>query len=151
MFILAASLLTAPCNSHPQYALQPIVAYGSVTHAGSVYRASAHLHFRLIQKTPTLIPSVDPGLLDHAQGHYIIARRVAQSSTGNVQSTGSSAAQARARLHQAITRLTFDSQSELTREEHVYDSVTENGAAQSQGPQYGFPGGPDAHDICAPQ
>lgn len=151
MFILAASLLTAPCNSHPEYALQPIVSYGPVTRAGSVYRASAHLRFRLIEKTPALIPSVDPGLLDHVQGHYIIARRVAQSSTGSVQSTGNTAALARTRVRQAIARVTSDAQSELLREERVYESVTENGAAQSQGPQYGFPGGPDAHEICAQQ
>ncbi|HZZ65596.1 MAG TPA: hypothetical protein VFE17_08870 [Candidatus Baltobacteraceae bacterium] len=149
MFILAVTLLTAPCNSHPQYALQPVISYGSVAHAGAVYRASAHLRFRLVEKTPALIPSVDPGLLDHVQGHYIIARRVAQSSTGTVQATGNTAAQARVRLRQAIERMTSDSQNELLREEHVYESVTENGAAQSQGPQYGFPGGPDARETCA--
>lgn len=147
--MLAVSLLTAPCNSHPQYALQPVISYDAVARSGAVYHASARLRFRLVQKTPALIPSADPGLLDHVQGHYVIARRVVQSSTGTVQATGNTAAQARLRLRQAIARMTSDSQNELFREEHVYDSVTENGAAQSQGPQYGFPGGPDARETCA--
>lgn len=149
MFIFIAAVLTAPCNAHPTYALKPVVRYGALTRSGGGYRASASLRFQLVEKTPALIPSVDPGLLDHVRGHQIIAQRVAQSSTGTVQSTGNSPAQARERLHAAITRMTFDSQNELLREERVYDSVTENGASQSQGPMYGFPGGPDARDTCA--
>jgi hypothetical protein len=96
-----------------------------------------------------MITSVDPGLLDHVRGHQIIAQRVARSSVGTVRSAGASNAQARVRLQQAVTRLTNDAQKELDREEHVYDTVTNYGSAQSQGPVYGFPGGPDAHDTCA--
>lgn len=149
--LFLAAILSAPCNAHPVYALQPIISYSKIKRAGITYRARATLHFKIVEKTPALIPSVDPGLLDHVRGHQIIAQRVARSSFGTVQATGTSDAQARARLHDALTRLTDDAQTELLREEHVYDSVTENGASQSQGPLYGFPGGPDAHDTCAQQ
>jgi len=44
--------------------------------------------------------------------------------------------------------LARDVNAEYARQVHVYDAVTENGRAQSQGPAYGFPGGPDANAYC---
>jgi hypothetical protein len=147
--IILAAVLSAPCNAHPVYVLEAVVSAPRAQRDGRVYRASANFGFHVVEKTPAMISSVDPGLLDHVRGRQIIAQRVARSSVGSVRAAGSSADQARARLQQAIVRLTSDAQKELDREEHVYESVTENGAAQSQGPVYGFPGGPDAHDSCA--
>lgn len=149
MILLLAAILNAPCNADPVYILEPQVSAVAVRSAGQGYLASAQLEFRIVERTHAVISSKDPGLQDHARGHRTIAQRVAQSSVGSVRATGNSAAQARMRLQQAITRLADDAQRELYREEHVYDSVTENGAAQSQGPVYGFPGGPDARDTCA--
>jgi hypothetical protein len=147
LFILAV-ITTTPCNAHPVYALRPVVTPVRVQHTAGSYTAMANLTFKVVETKPAMITSVDPGLLDHVRGHQIIAQRVARSSIGSVRATGSSAAQARARLKQAVSRLTSDSQKELDREDHVYETVTENGAAQSQGPVYGFPGGPDAHELC---
>lgn len=148
LFFLAA-LISRPCNIHPVYVLQPVVRSVRVQREGKIYRATAQLTFTLKEKTPAVLTSVDPGLLDHVRGHQIIAQRVARSSSGNVTAEGSSASQARSRLNSGVTQTQRDLSKELDREEHVYDSVTQNGAAQSQGPLYGFPGGPDARDSCA--
>lgn len=149
LFVFLAAVLATPCNAHPVYVIKAVRGAVTVKRAANGYIASTKLSFRIVETTPAVIASVDPGLLDHVRGHQIIAQRVARSSVGSVRSDGNSDAQARARLQQGIHRLTNDVNRELTREEHVYDSVTENGAAQSQGPVYGFPGGPDAHDPCA--
>jgi hypothetical protein len=146
--ILLAALLDAPCNAHPVYELKPVVSARRFQASRGGYLATAHLAFRISERTPALIASVDPGLLDHVRGHQLIAQRVSRSSIGNVRATAGTRSAASMRLAQAVLRLTNDAQRELDREEHVYDAVTENGAAQSQGPVYGFPGGPDAHDTC---
>jgi hypothetical protein len=146
---LAAALLAAVCNANPVYGLKPVVGAVSVRAAGSGYRAAAHVAFDLVKKAPAVVNSTDPGMLAHIRGAQIVAERVARSSNGVIEGFGSTQAQARERLHAAIARVQADLGKELDREEHVYDSVTENGAAQSQGPAYGFPGGPDAHDPCA--
>jgi hypothetical protein len=147
--ILIAALVSGPCNIHPVYVLQPVLRNVGVVRDGKIYRASAQLTFSVREKTPAVITSVDPGLLDHVRGHQVIAQRVARSSIGTIRAEGNSAAQARARLSDGAARTQRDLSKELDREERVYDSVTQNGAAQSQGPMYGFPGGPDARDSCA--
>lgn len=150
IMLLLGVLLAAACNAHPAYAVQPAVTDVRVVRAAShAYRAAARVRYSLRTTAPAMIPSVDPGLLDHVQGHLIVAQRVINSSEGEVSANGSSAAQARARLNQTIARMRADLQSELMREERAYDNVTANGAQQSQGPAYGFPGGPDAHSPCA--
>lgn len=148
--LLPAVLLAAACNAHPAYAAQPVVTNVRLVRAGRVYHASARIRFTLRTTAPAMIPSVDPGLLDHVQGHMIVAQRVIRSSDGTVNANGSSAALARARLNQTIARMRTDLQNELMREERAYDNVTANGASQSQGPSYGFPGGPDVHSPCVP-
>lgn len=148
LFILAV-LTSRPCNIHPVYVLQPVVRSVHVHHDGKIYRATAQLTFAVKEKSPAVLTSIDPGLLDHVRGHQIIAQRVARSSGGQVTAEGSSASQARSRLNSGVAQTQRDLSKELDREEHVYDSVTQNGAAQSQGPLYGFPGGPDARDSCA--
>jgi hypothetical protein len=149
MLILAAQLLTAPCNAHPAYAVQPVVTNVRVVRRASGYLASASVRFTLKTTQPALLPSVsDPGLLQHVQGHLTVAHRVIRSSDGTVKANGSSAAQARARLKQTVAHMRSDLQNELLREERAYDNVTANGTAQSQGPSYGFPGGPDVHSPC---
>lgn len=150
MLFLAALLAAAPCNAHPQYAVQPVVSRVHIARrAGGTYVATAQLRFTLQVREPAILPSVgDPAVLQHVHGHQIVAQRVVRSSGGNVQANGSSAAQARVRLNQAITRMRSDLQNELVREEQAYDNVTANGASQSQGPSYGFPGGSDMQSPC---
>jgi hypothetical protein len=146
--LILAALVSRPCNIHPVYVLQPVLTHVQVQRSGSAYSASAQLTFSIREKTPAMIKSVDPGLLDHVRGHQIIARRVARSSGGTIRASGNSPAQARSRLRDGVAQTQRDLSKELDREERVYDSVTQNGAAQSQGPVYGFPGGLDAHDSC---
>lgn len=146
--ILVAAILGGPCNAHPQYALRPVVTTVRAQRVGKSYTASASLTFRIVEVKAAMISSVDPGLLDHVRGHQIVAQRVSRSSNGTVRAAGTSAGQARSRLQQTVARLTSDAQRELDREEQVYDSVTNFGSSQSQGPLYGFPGGPDARDTC---
>jgi hypothetical protein len=146
--LLLAALLAAPCNAHPSYTVQPVVTRVRTTRGGRSYVVSAQLRFTLKQSTPAIIPSVDPGLLNHVQGHLIVARRVIASSGGHVEANGSSPSQARAHFNQTVAQMRGDLQKELAREEQAYDNVTQNGAAQSQGPAYGFPGGEDVHSPC---
>jgi hypothetical protein len=47
-----------------------------------------------------------------------------------------------------VAALTRDANIEYARQAHIYDTVTENGRAQNQGPAYGFPGGPNASVSC---
>ena len=149
MVVLLAALIAAACNPNPIYTLKPVVTQTSVHRDGSSYRASAHIAFKAVEEKAAVVHSKDPGLIAHVRGHGIIANRVALSSNGVVQASGNTSQQARSRLHDGITRMQSDLAKELAREERVYDTVTENGAAQSQGPTYGFPGGPDSHDPCA--
>lgn len=148
MLVLAA-LLTAPCNAHPVYDVVAKVSAVHVARRAHSYVARAQLRFVLRQTVPAVIPSVDPGLLEHVQGHLTVAQRAVRSSGGSVQANGTTAAQARERLNAAVARMRSDLQKELLREERAYDNVTNYGAAQSQGPAYGFPGGPDARSPCA--
>lgn len=150
MMLFLAALFVSPCNIHPVYVLHPVVKNVTVRRTGSTYRAGATLTFAIREKVPAVLTSIDPGLLDHVRGHQIIAQRVARSSADSVRASGTTDAQARAHLNDALRRITLDLSKELDREERVYDSVTENGAAQSQGPVYGFPGGPDATQTCGP-
>ena len=146
--LLLAALLAAPCNAHPTYAVAPVVSHERVVRRPGGYVASADVRFTLHTVNPALIPSVDPGLLQHVQGHLIVAQRVVHSSDGTIDANGASASQARARLGETVKRMRTELQNELMREERAYDNVTANGASQSQGPSYGFPGGPDVHSPC---
>ena len=148
MLFLLGGLLTAPCDIHPVYALVPKVSAIRVVRIAARYRASTTISFGVKQTREAVIPSVETGLLDHVRGHEIVAHRVARSSNGHLEANGASAAQAKARLQRTIHDLTADQNSELLREERAYDNVTENGASQSQGPAYGFPGGPDVQDAA---
>src|SRR5579872_7374134 len=143
MFFAAAQM---PCNIHPVYDLVPIATPARVVRVDGKYRASAVLSFHVREVQRALIVTVETGVLDHVRGHQLIASRVARSSGGKVTANGATATQARAQLARAIRTLTADENSELTREERAYDTVTENGAAQSQAPSYGFPGGQDVQD-----
>ncbi|HET7815537.1 MAG TPA: hypothetical protein VFL13_14315 [Candidatus Baltobacteraceae bacterium] len=144
MVFLAAALL---CGSHPVYALRAIVSPVAIRREAGEYRASASLRFEIVPKPATPHTS-DRGFNDHVRGHQIIAQRVARSSIGSTQATGKTAAEARSQLLRAIAQMSLDAQKELDREERVYDSVTEDGQAQDQAPQYGFPGGANAKDRC---
>lgn len=138
--VLAAALL---CAAHPVYALKAVVSAVAVRRDGNAYRASASLRFTIV--TTSHAP---PSASAHARGHYVIAQRVAQSSIGRFESTAPGARAARAQVLRAIAQMTADAEHELRREERVYDSVTEDGAAQNLGPQYGFPGGANLRDPC---
>ena len=149
--LLLAALAGPVCDAHPVFALRPVASAARVARAGSGYQAAAQLHFTVTQRSRPFALPTDAGLRAHIEGHRTIAERIARSSADSVRAAGASAAQARTRLHDAIARIESDLAKELDREEHVYDTVTENGAAQSQGPMYGFPGGPDARDTCLPR
>lgn len=151
VLLLLVTLASAVCDAHPVYALRPVVGAAHLSRAGAGYQAAAQLHFTVTQRTGGGALPADPGLHAHIAGHRTIALRVARTSADSVRGVGATPSQARTRLRDAIARIQSDLSKELDREEHVYDTVTENGAAQSQGPVYGFPGGPDARDTCIPR
>lgn len=134
--------------SRPPYRLVPQTTAAIVRREGTVYRASASLHFRL-QPQPRRVTLAGPGLGDHVRGYAVIAQRVVNASHDSVQAVGATASQARARLDRAVNQLRADAQTELDREERLYDTVTDGGLEQNQGPQFGFPGGRDARARCA--
>lgn len=147
VFFLAAPA-PMPCNIHPVYSLIAVRGKVKIAHVNGKYQASSSLSYRVQEVMGAVIVTVEPGVLEHVRGHQIIASRVAHSSNGHVEATGSSEQQARSRLADGIRKLTADQNKELLREERAYDNVTENGAAQSQGPSYGLPGGPDVQDAA---
>ncbi len=148
MFLAAVLAATAmsPCNLRPELQLVPIVSQLRIARRVSSYRANARITFavRTLRKAQL---TVDPSLQVHVGGYYTIARSLIQSS--QAQAVGASAAQARARLNKTIAGLAHDLNSEYQRQQRVYDTVTENGRLQSQGPAFGFPGGPNANVSCA--
>jgi len=148
MMLVAIFVAALSCNAHPQYRIRPIAAHVQVSKERAGYRAVTRVSFALQTVVPAKVPQTDPALRAHVAGHLAVARRVAASSRGRFEAIGGSSARARVRLRQAIARVTSDLQRELDREERVYENVTESGAAQSSGPSFGFPGGPDMHVLC---
>ena len=144
MLHLAALLI---CGAHPTYALVRITEPITIVRQGGMYRAQTTLRFRI---APAIVAphSSDRAFNDHVRGHQIIARRVAGSSNGIISANGKTPRVARKQLQRALNQMTSDQQKELMREERVYDSVTENGRAQDQGPVYGLPGGANARGLC---
>jgi hypothetical protein len=142
--VLAAAAVST-CALRPQLQLVPAVSHVRIAHDTRSYRANASITFtvRTIRKPA---PSSDAGLHAHVAGYYAIAQRLAQSS--QVRAVGTTPAQASARLLKAVAQLANDVNVEYARQARVYDAVTENGRTQSQGPPYGFPGGPDANAYC---
>lgn len=124
----------------------PVVSQVRTAREGSSYQAGARVSFavRVVKKAG--LPD-DAGLRAHVRGYFTIVQRLAQAS--HVQAVGTSQSQARARLAKAIAALAHDVNLEYERQLRVYDSVTENGRSQDQGPAYGFPGGPNANVYCA--
>jgi len=134
-----------PCTFRPQLQLAPVVSHVRVGAAARSFSASADLtlSIRTARKAAT---TSDAGLRAHVAGYYAIAQTLAQASS--LRANGSSPAQARARLAKAVAALVRDANTEYARQVRIYDNVTENGRAQSQGPAYGFPGGPNATVYC---
>ncbi len=145
--MILALAFSLACSSHPEYTLRPVVSAVSVRRDGPDYRASAALRFTVF---PAIRPPAtsDAGFNDHVRGHQIIAQRVAGSSNGSVQANGKTPGDARRQLARALDRLRSDAQKELDREQRVYDSVTQDGLEQNQGPAFGFPGGRNARARC---
>ncbi len=129
----------------PQLQLAAAVSAVRVVSVSKSFSAGAKLSLsvRELKKAAT---ASDAGLRAHIAGYYAIARRLAQTSS--VRGIGSSQTQARARLAKAVAELVRDANTEYARQVRIYDNVTENGRAQSQGPEYGFPGGPNASVYC---
>ena len=130
----------------PELKVVPIVSQLRIARRGSSYEASARITLAVRTVRKAQLPD-DAGLQAHVRGYYAIVLRLSQASAA--QAVGTAPAQARARLYKTIAALAHDVNVEYQRQLHVYDSVTENGRAQDQGPAYGFPGGPNANVYCA--
>lgn len=143
--LLLAALLT--CGAHPTYALVRVSEPLTVVRQDGTYRAQTVLRFKV---APAIVAphGSDRAFNDHVRGHQIVAQRVAGSLNGIISSNGKTPHDARKQLARALSQMTSDQQKELMREERVYDSVTENGRAQDQGPVYGLPGGRNASGLC---
>ena len=143
--IVLAAAASSACVFRPQLQLVPAISRVRVARAAASFTASANL--RLTVRTVKAAASVhDAGTRAHIAGYYTIARSLAQPSA--LRANGGSETQARTRLLRAVAALVRDANTEYARETRIYDNVTENGRAQSQGPAYGFPGGPSASVSC---
>jgi hypothetical protein len=146
--VLAAAAALSPCSYSLQLELVPAISHVRVVHAANSFTASGNL--TLLVVTGSLLTNRatdrDPGTHAHIAGYFGIARSLAQTSS--VRAIGSSQAQARARLAKAVAALVRDANTEYARQSRIYDTVTEHGRAQNQGPAYGFPGGPNASVYC---
>lgn len=148
MHALLFVALLSRCYAHPVFRLVPVVSRTTSGRDASGDHAAMSVTFRVRVVDPARVPARNIALRDHANGHAFIARRLAGQSTARLEATGNSTSQVRLRLQDALRRFTRDVNAELAREERVYDGVTERGAAQNQGPSFGFPGGPDGPDLC---
>ncbi|HET9393830.1 MAG TPA: hypothetical protein VFO29_09980 [Candidatus Rubrimentiphilum sp.] len=147
MFLAAAlAVAISPCAYRPELKMVPVVSQLRIVRQGSSYQAAAHVRFSVRSVRKAQLPD-DAGLRAHVHGYFTIVQRLAQAS--QVQALGTVPAQARAHLAKAIAALAYDVNVEYKRQVRVYDSVTENGRSQDQGPAYGFPGGPNANVYCA--
>jgi hypothetical protein len=143
--VVALAAAISPCAYRPDLKVVPIVSQLRIARQGLSYQAGARIAFAVRIARKAQLPD-DAGLRAHVRGYSTIVQRLAQSSAA--QAVGTSPAQARARLYKTIAALAHDVNVEYQRQLRVYDSVTENGRAQDQGPAYGFPGGPDANVYC---
>jgi hypothetical protein len=143
--IVLAAAASSACAFRPQLQLTPAVSQVRVARASSSFTASANLTLSVRTVKKATLAS-DAGLRAHVEGYYEIARSLAQPSA--IRATGGSLVQARARLAKAAAALVRDANTEYARQVRIYDNVTENGRAQSQGPEYGFPGGLNANVYC---
>jgi len=143
LVLIAAS--ASPCAFRPDLQLVPALSPVRVVRVGYLFNAAATLTLsaRTLRKAA---PVKDAGLRAHVAGYYAIARKLAQASA--LRANAGSQAEARVRLARAAAQLVSDANAEYARESRIYDAVTENGRAQSQGPAYGFPGGPNADVYC---
>lgn len=143
--------LLVALNTPPPCALRPelvIVAQVSRMHAarnGKSPIISAWIMLK-VETRRAASSANDRGLQAHVRGYYTIARTIAQPSSARVFAPSS--AIGRRRLAQTAATLARDANAEYRRQIQAYDSVTNNGRAQDQGPAYGFPGGPDAKVSC---
>ncbi len=142
LIFVAAS---TPCTFRPQLEFTAAVSQTRLVHTSRSFTASAGLMLS-VRTMKKAAPANDAGLRAHVAGYYAIARSLAQGSS--VRAMGGSQIQARARLARAVAALVRDANTEFARQARIYDTVTENGRAQSQGPAYGFPGGPNAGVFC---
>lgn len=147
----AAILAAAParCNAHPVYHAQPHVASIAFAAEGTGYRASASIRFTLQAVQPGVLPPGDAALAAHAQGHRTIAERITAGARGSAIGFGKTRAAARASLENDVSVLTRETNQAIDHQEQTYDRVTDDGAAQDQGPLYGFPGGEDVTTPCS--
>lgn len=146
MFLaVALAAAISPCAYRPELKMVPVVSQLRIVRRGSSYQAGARVSFSVRTMRKAELPD-DAGLRAHVRGYFTIVGRLAQAS--QVQSVAASQAQARARLSKAIAALAHDVNVEYKRQVRVYDSITENGRSQDQGPAYGFPGGPNANVYC---
>jgi hypothetical protein len=143
--IVLAAAASSACAFRPQLQLVPAVSHVRAARAATSFTASANLTLSVRTVKKAAITS-DTGLRAHVAGYYAIAGSLAQTSS--LRAIGSSQTQARARLGKAVAALVRDANTEYARQVRIYDNVTENGRAQSQGPAYGFPGGPSASIYC---
>lgn len=143
--IILAAVASSPCTFRPRLQLTAAISHVRLGRIASSFTASANLMLS-VRTAKGATKTNDAGLRAHVGGFYAIARSLAQTSS--VRAIGSSQTQARVRLGKAVAALVRDANTEYARQIRIYDNVTENGRAQSQGPAYGFPGGPNASIYC---
>ncbi len=143
--LVLAAIASSACAFRPQLQLAPAVSQVHVARASRSFTAHAKLTLS-VRTVKAAARANDAGLRAHAAGYYAIARSLTQTSS--LRAIGGSQTQARARLARAVSALVRDANTEYARQVRIYDTVTENGRAQGQGPAYGFPGGPNAGVYC---
>jgi hypothetical protein len=101
------------------------------------------------------VAAYDAALMQHELGHAEIAQNVCTSEGGTLNANGSTEAAADQALQEAINEKQINAQSKLTDTEDQYDSVTDHGRNQSDGPNFSyedgkfqFPGGNDVILDC---
>lgn len=89
-------------------------------------------------------------LLAHERGNGIVVERVMNDFSGPISGTGATRGEAIQALRSNIQANESAFQTEANNQEARYDTVTDHGRRQLQGPSEGFPGGDDVELLCTP-
>jgi len=135
--MIATLLLAAACAAHPVLHLISHAGTPKVVAAGHGFNAEATVGFTV--SAHGIVTAGDSQ--DHVRGHIQIAQNYARAARSTIHGFGRTRHDALENLRRGIERNANDAESELLREEALYDRVTDRGLRQDQGPLYGFPGG----------
>jgi hypothetical protein len=107
----------------------------------------------MTQSESEVVESASDALLVHEQGHFQVARDFVKARSGRLIRAWGAKTREEAR-DKLIARVKQDRDEQarlLASEQQAYDTITQHGYTQSEGPTFGYPGGKDTKFECPGQ